>query len=340
MKKLIFLTAVLFSLTAQAQIKVKVIDATGFEKWIDYIPGVTNVTGVSKSYVDSAVGNKALQSYVYNSLTALQNQYAAKAHRHNASDIDNLPTGSTGTEGQLINLAEQTWYKIIQPNTYGVSYANGTRQGRYFLGGYRTNKGVNFSTDRPDVVFTEAAYNIALPNGSREFTNEGGWDKSVETHYDNSGFVPYGDFESHQFRSYSTDGQEHRHHSIYVNKTNGKARQDLEADEVTFMRTQGQGKNPFTYASLSEAKLNLYAQAPGRVVGLQAYNYDGVVTGLWNIGGEGFIEVPGLISGRSMQGLSIKLPFYADNATAKTALGVGKNYYTRINGIKVLAQVE
>lgn len=243
--------------------------------------------------------------------------------------------GGTTSDIQLINLGDQKWNKIYQPLSYKTNYSNGSTQGRWFSDGYRINPNVNFATaDRPDIVYTMGAYNIGLPNGSREITTEAAWDWTVETHYDNSGPKPYGDFEWHQ-RMYDVKGGEHRLHSVYVNKTNGQSRHDFEGNVFQFMYTNPNGGNPLAFATLQEASLEIQSNVPGRVMGFKATAYDGVQVVINQIGGVGFIKVPGVFD---MDGY---VPVYESNAAAKTGgRKVGQNYYTHINGMKVLAMVE
>jgi len=197
-------------------------------------------------------------------------------------------TGGGSAEGQLINLPDQSWYKIIQPTNFNKTYVNGTTQGRYFIGGYRDNTGVNFSTEREDKVFTIAAYNILKPNGSREFLNEAAWDFTVETHYDNSGFQPYGDFEWHQ-RMYDSKGFEHRWHSVYGNKTTGKARHDFEGNGFSFMSTIN--GTPQNFANLEPmnddgdgtgafAQLTLLAYSKANSGGKIKFNHNGIMSSI------------------------------------------------------------
>lgn len=282
---------------------------------------LSTTSGVPKSYVDSAVGNKALQSYVVTSITNLQNwalnQLALKA--------DKGSTGTATSEGQLINLPDQTWYKIIQPVNYGQSYSNGTKQGKWAIGGYKINPNTTgITSDRPDNVFTIAAYNIMLPNGSREFPNEGAIDASWETFWANAGSLPYGDKELHWPRFYSRDRNEHRLHSIYVNDSTGQARHDFEGNLFTWMYTRGLGQKPFTFAALQEASLELTAGVQGRKTGFTATDYNGIVTGLWNIGGEGFLKVPGFIDYNGYGKAKIILPQVSSSSVA------GQNYYKTI----------
>ena len=232
-----------------------------------------------------------------------------------ANALSNKADKGTSTGGggsapipEVINLPETTWWKIFQTPYNGTVYSNGTKQGRWFMGGYRTNAGVNFSTkDRPDTVFTIAAYNIATPNGSREFPEEAGWDSTVETHYDNSGPKPYGDFEWHQ-RVYPTAAGEVRLHSCYVNKTNGQNRQDFTGNRFNFLTPAVIG-NPFIFGNLEEAALDLFASGPGRVVGFSATDAaanGSVKVRMQTVGGQGFLQVPGF-NYDSAKGLNVQL---------------------------------
>lgn len=324
------------------QLKLDITDVNGLQSLLDnkQDKGISNPSGVySLPIASSSIlgGIKIGTGFNFNSSTGILSVPSVDTSTFvNKSSIFgtdgkilptlyNTGTSSSGlSEGQLIILNEQSWWKIIQPNSYGTAYSDNSKQGKWYIGGYRTNTGVNFHTqDRPDVVFTVAAYNISLPNGGREFSNEAAWDISVETHYDNSGFTPYGDFEAHLFRTYSTDGVEHRYHSVYANKTNGKARQDFEADTLTFMYTRP-GQNPFTYGYLQEASLDLYQGQVGRKAGFTATDFSGVVTGMWNIGGEGFLKVPGVIDARGNGHSKYILP---NNISGLVA---GENYYKTI----------
>lgn len=246
--------------------------------------------------------NKPISGPVQNAFNNLQNIFALK--------------GTTGTGVSFpanINLPNNQWLLTITPTNYGKVYSNNTTQGRFFMGGYRDNIGtatnpINFSTtDREDKVFTIAAYNILTPNGSREFTNEAAWDETVETHYDNSGPTPYGDFEWHQ-RVYPTANSELRN-SWYVNKTNGQSRRDWSANLTQWQLPSQPFSQPYTYAYLQEASMNVQTAQAGRVVGFWGIDtYNKVEVGIKEVGGAGFLKVPNLADGDGYGNLKLFLP--------------------------------
>src|SRR5450759_4593179 len=60
-------------------------------------------------------------------------------------------TSGSGADNPLVMLDSVRWWKTIQPTDYKNTYSNGTSQGRWFKGGYKVYKGVNFATpDRPN----------------------------------------------------------------------------------------------------------------------------------------------------------------------------------------------
>lgn len=258
-------------------------------------------------------------------------------------------TGYTGPQGpgtggsvpipETILLPDQTWWKILQPTNYNQSYSNGMVQGRFFMGGYRINPNTTgIVPDHPDDVFTIAALNIARPNGGPELPKENRWDMSVESFWPNSGFTPYGDLEAHIFRSYDLNGGEHRHHSVYVNKTTGNARQDFEADAFNFLRTTSATTPPVIYAILQEASLNLTATQVGRAIGLFGNNpFTQANIEFSSTGGNGVIRVPGF--NFDAYHVHIQRQIFADDNAAKNSnyhLVAGDEYIDLNGFVKVI----
>jgi hypothetical protein len=293
----------------------------------------TSSSGSTKGYVDS--GDNALKSYVAQSLTNYRdwanNTFALKGTTGTSTGAIGLPS--------TVNLPSGQWLLTIIPTNYGKVYSNNTTQGKYTIAGFKDNtvdgagNPINFSTkDREDKVFTIAAYNPSSPNSGREFANESAWDETVETHYDNSGFIPYGDFEWHQ-RVYTTMGHELRN-SWYVSKTTGASRRDWSANMHQFYLPKADRSN-FLYGVLSEAHWDLYASTSGRIVGYWATDWNGIQVGIKEIGGEGFIEVPGFISYTGYGSATIILP------NSATGLVKGQAFWITLpDGTEVITRVK
>lgn len=260
--------------------------------------------------------------------------------------ISNLgsPTPTTGgtAEGQLVNLAYGQFWKTFKTTDFGKTFLDGTRMGSIGLMGIKSNP-VD-GTDRSDPVLILMSYNVPLPNGSREFPTEAGFELVFELAYPN----PYGatlkipDFELY-LRIYTVDGKEMRH-GIYANKSTGNARKDTQVYMEQWMLANG-----FVYANLADASMNLSASQVGRVAGFTATQHKdlgGQKLGFWNTGGTSYLQIPDVIEayGNPAIGAShikLKLPSYADDIAAKAdGLKVGESYWIKVNGKSQITKVE
>lgn len=249
------------------------------------------------------------------------------------------PTGTA--EGSLVNLAYGQFWKTFKTTDFGKTFLDGTRMGSIGLMGIKSNP-VD-GTDRNDPVLILMSYNVPLPNGSREFPTEAGFELVFELAYPNpygNGLIP--DFEIY-LRIYTVDGKEMRH-GIYANKNGGSARKDTQAYMERWMLNNGS-----VFATLTDAMMELIASQVGRAVGFTATQHKdlgGQKLGFWNIGGTSFLQIPDVIEayGNPALGAShvkFKLPSYADDAAAKAdGLKVGESYWIKVNGKSQITKVE
>lgn len=220
MKKIILSFIILISVAKAQNLYIDVIDlTTGTKKIVPYIPGVT----ISKAYIDSAVSNKALQSFVNTSFTNLQtwatNTFALKG------------AGGTASVSAPLNLTAGDYFVNLLPPNYGVSYPslssiNPIRKAPKFSiivspgdnGGdgavYGDGKGM------PDNVFS-AGINLNHAGGQLDLNHASQRIWSQEGNY----FIPgFGlAFEDHWGLMYDERHIEHRPASTYSRQLDGRS---------------------------------------------------------------------------------------------------------------------
>lgn len=246
MKEIILSSLILFCFSVQAQHYIKVLDkATLQETYIPYVPGVTNVTGVTKAELDAAVGNRALQSFVNNAINNLQNVLATKAN-----------IGSGGTiYGNVVSLPQETYVTEIRTLDYGKTYSNGKTIGAYYGQGYEHSPGINFVPDIPDNIYQVASYNIT-PKGTRITNDAGWWFGRTERHYDISPSLKEA-FEPHVWGFQDYTGQSHRSLSGYFSKIDGKGFWAMKANVFKIDSYMGGGVSKDLF-SVSDGSLTLH----------------------------------------------------------------------------------
>lgn len=340
MKYILLILFTVYTLLSTAQgIKVQVWDATGHAQLIDYIPSTDVTTKVQRDSM-----NTSLRSYITGSFNNIQTW---------ANNTFALKGSSTGTiEGQIINLQELSPYKIFKPADYGVTYDDGTEVQDYNFMGYANHKNRNFPngvlSNTPDPVVQFEGYN-STDAGARKSTKDISMSRRFERRY----WIPGMGWcsEYHFIEETMMDNITRRLMSGYYPIDGSPGFISMELASLNLAEPASGQQNAKVFFSVDRGQLTLTGTGPGRAAAIYLKHYDGTGAEFSFVGGVPQLKLPnpaglgggsftysyGALSFIAKNGNAV----YASNAAALAAgFKVGENYYTRINGIRVIAQVE